>query len=829
MTSTLACTGCNVSLYGYIFQPPALPGSKLVADDFKDAAFADYGFGRRVAACAQDGQVLSVVYDENDPAHPVIATAALPGVTVERMYIQEITPGSADLVIKTTTGILFLEGSPDGTFSGPPRTIFAGQLDAVDGNAVAFVDANKDGHLDIVAAGSRSDTQPPNSVEARLLINDGVGNFMNQHTLQQPPHVITVTWVEGGVYDNPLPTVAIAIATEEPRLLTTDGTTLKYLSTSTGQPQNLPTEPLEGSGGVLLLADLNNDDRTDLISTRPTGGIAVRLAEPTGGLGPTQNYGGAIFRRLVCDDFNADGLPDVAAHAPAPGALCVYPGIGGGMLGTPQIADASSNALRLEFAPATPGSAFPAAFLTVDPVTNTVQTYAMGPTGPVSTDRRAYTRDGDPVSTKDAAVADVNGDGFPDLIASESAVSEFNFALNAADGSGQFLPNNHDRLLLLNRIAPMRPVEGQGDGRAAVAVTLNGSTTAAVMRLNSTTNPTDWVPVSVLGLPEPGVDVAVGDFDGDGRDDAIFSHAGNNRAFTLAKQQPGGSFSVGASFSVAGGAWNRVAAGDLDGDGRPEVIVFDKGTGSVRSFANDGTGSFTSAPAGALSLPPPLSSDVAFGDVDGDGNADAIFGAGPASLANGSVRVARGNGAGGFIDTRSTPLAGPAESLARGDVDGDGIDDVVAVIPSGSPLADGSLALIRGTPTGLAATASYHYIRGDPKGVFIVDLKNPGASSMLRTAASRPSVLVASYSTMSPYEGISVLEPVIAPSCSADLNGDDLVEDGDFVIFLGAYNFLDCQDAAMPAGCPADLNRDGAVDDADFTIFVAAYNELVCP
>ena len=32
-----------------------------------------------------------------------------------------------------------------------------------------------------------------------------------------------------------------------------------------------------------------------------------------------------------------------------------------------------------------------------------------------------------------------------------------------------------------------------------------------------------------------------------------------------------------------------------------------------------------------------------------------------------------------------------------------------------------------------------------------------------------------------------------------------------------------------PAPCPGDMNGDRAVDDGDFVIFVAAYNELLCP
>lgn len=66
-------------------------------------------------------------------------------------------------------------------------------------------------------------------------------------------------------------------------------------------------------------------------------------------------------------------------------------------------------------------------------------------------------------------------------------------------------------------------------------------------------------------------------------------------------------------------------------------------------------------------------------------------------------------------------------------------------------------------------------------------------------------------------------------ACPADLNHDDVVDDADFVLFVPAYNILDCGDPNMPAGCPADMNRDGIVNDTDFVIFLSQYNELICP
>ncbi|MGH7242409.1 MAG: hypothetical protein ACREJD_03205 [Phycisphaerales bacterium] len=65
-------------------------------------------------------------------------------------------------------------------------------------------------------------------------------------------------------------------------------------------------------------------------------------------------------------------------------------------------------------------------------------------------------------------------------------------------------------------------------------------------------------------------------------------------------------------------------------------------------------------------------------------------------------------------------------------------------------------------------------------------------------------------------------------SCPADLNGDGVVDDADFTLFVQAYNVLQCAEGTQ-IGCPADLTNDGYVLDDDFTVFVVAYNDLLCP
>lgn len=75
-----------------------------------------------------------------------------------------------------------------------------------------------------------------------------------------------------------------------------------------------------------------------------------------------------------------------------------------------------------------------------------------------------------------------------------------------------------------------------------------------------------------------------------------------------------------------------------------------------------------------------------------------------------------------------------------------------------------------------------------------------------------------------PWPEIFAIETSGGTACPADLNGDGLVDDEDFVLFAAAYNEL----TVPPASPWADLNGDELVDDADFVLFVGAYNDLIC-
>jgi large repetitive protein len=182
-----------------------------------------------------------------------------------------------------------------------------------------------------------------------------------------------------------------------------------------------------------------------------------------------------------------------------------------------------------------------------------------------------------------------------------------------------------------------------------------------------------------------GVHVALGDVDGDGTAD-IVTGAGPGggphvRVFS------GVDLSELASFfafdpAFVGGV--TVAAGDIDGDGRADIIT-GAGTGSphVRVFSGADLSELASFFAYDTEFGGGV--NVATGDVDGDGLADIITGAG----IGGGPDVKAFSGA-NLSELASFFAFDPAflggVSVAAGDLDGDGFSDIIAGAgPGGGP------------------------------------------------------------------------------------------------------------------------------------------------
>jgi hypothetical protein len=191
--------------------------------------------------------------------------------------------------------------------------------------------------------------------------------------------------------------------------------------------------------------------------------------------------------------------------------------------------------------------------------------------------------------------------------------------------------------------------------------------------------------------------ISIADLDGDGHMDVAvpnsdFDHleAPDNYASVLygdgrgALSEPyallaGGDFAVGI----------RIA--DLDGDGRPDLVVSNNDAAELNALLADGPRSFAPAlrtPAGQGTV------TTALGDLDGDGILDTVI------TSEADVRVARGRGDGTFDPAVviGTDLVNPWEP-ALADLDGDGDPDILATDAGGSRVArwrnDGAAGFVR--------------------------------------------------------------------------------------------------------------------------------------
>ncbi|MFE7135533.1 FG-GAP-like repeat-containing protein [Streptomyces sp. NPDC057638] len=211
------------------------------------------------------------------------------------------------------------------------------------------------------------------------------------------------------------------------------------------------------------------------------------------------------------------------------------------------------------------------------------------------------------------------------------------------------------------------------------------------------------------------------DFTGDGRDDLLgISDTGELRLFA-----------TGADLSlrthVVGPGWatkDLAAAGDVNGDGRGDVVAADRVTGDLHLWTGRaGTGSFNAGVQignGWTNI-----EQLAAGDVTGDGRADLV-----AITRDTANLVLYPSTGAGFGDARTLGTSGwgSVKNLAAGDFTGDGKADVVATNET-----SGQLSLYPSNGSGLngAAVIGSSFQLKDK--LTMADLNRDGTSDIVAT------------------------------------------------------------------------------------------------
>jgi hypothetical protein len=141
-----------------------------------------------------------------------------------------------------------------------------------------------------------------------------------------------------------------------------------------------------------------------------------------------------------------------------------------------------------------------------------------------------------------------------------------------------------------------------------------------------------------------------------------------------------------------------VAVGDFNDDGKPDAVQTNVIAGSLSVFLGDGAGGFGSPKTQPVGVHPNF---VVARDLDRDGHLDLAV----ANSGSDNVAVLRGDGAGNFQPAAFVPVPAP-RNLAIGNFDGDGVPDLA--VASAGPAAGcpaacatypeaGGTAVFRGT------------------------------------------------------------------------------------------------------------------------------------
>jgi Tol biopolymer transport system component len=278
--------------------------------------------------------------------------------------------------------------------------------------------------------------------------------------------------------------------------------------------------------------------------------------------------------------------------------------------------------------------------------------------------RRDYPTGSSPYSL---AVGDLDGDGDPDLASAARSGKSVTVLLNRGDGT--FGAARRDRGGHVPAGLVIGDLDGDGKPDLALVNEQAGSVSVLLNRGDGSFGPQNHYAAGSYPLS-----VAIGDVTGDGRADLVIGHSVDNRSVSVLPGTGDGSFGHRRSFA-AGEETADVALADLDGDGTLDIVAASRCR--VLALLNRGGGSFAAAHDLGSGVDCP--DRLAIADLDGDGRPDVVA-TGNAYAFPSTVSVFLNRGGGRFGTPRDYESGGKGDDpgdVAIGDVNGDGSPDIV--------------------------------------------------------------------------------------------------------------------------------------------------------
>jgi gliding motility-associated-like protein len=285
----------------------------------------------------------------------------------------------------------------------------------------------------------------------------------------------------------------------------------------------------------------------------------------------------------------------------------------------------------------------------------------------------------------------------------------------------------------------------EGASQTSVNVFSNTSTDPASVSFNK-------VPGTYFNINQPARNVTCGDLNGDGKPELIVSQGGNAAENIYIFQNTSSLSPAVINFSSPlilsssnGGQTNgtrRLIIHDMDGDNLPEIIVSNQTAQEIIIFKNQSSSGSLSFPADQRKfLPVPANTlGLAVNDIDGDGKADIVASANLAA----DFFVFRNTSAEGtldFEDAKSYSLSGQLANLSSDDIDGDGKQDLVL-----TDFEDGAILLLlnQSTPANIAFASPIRMNAAiQPWGVQLADITgNQKADIVVATLAVTDKVVI---------------------------------------------------------------------------------------